>query len=115
LSPHGIGAAGGGWLAGRIESVSVVPVVPVVSKRRWLVLAAVVTVSGNGLAFTSVAELAVRSWSGRALGTQNTFQNLVAVAAAPLLGLLITAAGYGSAFLLAALFAGAATVVVPRG
>jgi sugar phosphate permease len=79
-----------------------------------LVAAAAITVSGNGLAFTAVAELAGRQWSGRALGAQNTIQNLIAAATPPLFGLLITTAGYASAFLLATAFAAAATTVVPR-
>src|SRR6478735_1104953 len=37
-----------------------------------LVVAAVVTVADNGLAYTSVAEIAGPFWSGRALGAQNT-------------------------------------------
>ena len=46
----------------------------------WIIvvfgLAAVVTVADNGLAYTSVAELAGTAWSGRALGVQNTGQNI---------------------------------------
>lgn len=66
-------------------------------------LAAVLTVSPNGLAFTAVAERAGPRWAGRALGVQNTFQNLVATAVAPALAFVITAAGgagfgYGLAF-----------------
>ncbi len=79
----------------------------------FLVAAAAITVGGNGLAFTAVAELAGRDWSGRALGAQNTAQNIVAAATPPLVGLLISTAGYGSGFLLAAVFAAAATTVVP--
>jgi MFS family permease len=78
-----------------------------------LAAAAAITVSGNGLAFTTVAELAGRRWSGRAVGTQNTVQQMVAIGVPPLFGLLITAIGYASAFLLAAGFAAAATFVVP--
>jgi hypothetical protein len=57
----------------------------------------------NGLAFTAVAERAGSRWAGRALGIQNTFQNLVGVVAAPPLAFLISAAGgsavaYGLAF-----------------
>ena len=68
-----------------------------------LALAAVLTVSPNGLAFTAVAERAGPRSAGRALGVQNTFQNLVATAVAPPLALVIAAAGggrfgYGLAF-----------------
>ncbi len=39
-----------------------------------MVIASVVTVSDNGLAFTAIAEIAGPFWSGRALGVQNTSQ-----------------------------------------
>ena len=45
-----------------------------------VVVAAVVTVAYNGLAFTAVAERAGPFWSGRAMGLQNTGQYLVATA-----------------------------------
>lgn len=79
-----------------------------------LVAAAVITVSGNGLAFTATAELAGHQWSGRAMGTQNTAQNVAAAATPPALGQAITAWGYAPGFALAALFALAASTVVPR-
>jgi sugar phosphate permease len=79
-----------------------------------LAAASAITVSGNGLAFTAVAELAGLRWSGRALGAQNTLQNIIAIGVAPTFGKVISATGYASAFLLAALFAAVATVVVPR-
>lgn len=70
----------------------------------WIVavfgLAAVVTVADNGLAYTSVAELAGREWSGRALGLHNTVQNVAAVATPPVLAVLVGASGYAPAFLL---------------
>lgn len=58
------------------------------------VLASTVSVADNGLAFTSVAEIAGVAWSGRALGTQNTGQYLAAAVAAPAAGALIGVAGY---------------------
>jgi sugar phosphate permease len=67
-------------------------------------LAAVVTVADNGLAYTSVAELAGREWSGRALGVQNTVQNVAAVATAPVLAGLIGASGYALGFAAVAVF-----------
>jgi MFS family permease len=75
----------------------------------WVVVlgfavAAVVTVADNGLAYTSVAELAGREWSGRALGVQNTVQNLAAVGTAPLLAAVIGDARYPLGFLLVAVF-----------
>ncbi|HET9691268.1 MAG TPA: MFS transporter [Acidimicrobiales bacterium] len=60
--------------------------------------AAVITVADNGLAFTSVAELAGPAWAGRALGAQNTGQNIVASLTPPALGALVAAAGYGAGF-----------------
>jgi len=70
--------------------------------------------STNGLSFTSVAELAGPRWAGRALGVQNTGQNLTASLTPPLVGALITATGYAPAFALAALLALAAVPVTPR-
>ena len=68
----------------------------------WIVLAfaagAVVTVADNGLAYTAVAELAGGAWAGRALGVQNTVQNVAAVATAPALAAVIDGAGYPLAF-----------------
>ena len=56
----------------------------------WIVvvfgLAAVVTVADNGLAYVAVAETAGSSWAGRALGIQNTGQNLVAIVCVPAAG-----------------------------
>lgn len=61
-----------------------------------LAVAAVVTVTSNGLAFTAVAERAGPRWAGRALGVQNTFQNVIATLVATPLALLIGAAGGGA-------------------
>jgi MFS family permease len=75
----------------------------------WIVIAgfafaSVVTVADNGLAYTSVAELAGPEWAGRALGVQNTVQNLAAVGTAPALAAVIGGAGYATGFLVAAVF-----------
>ncbi|MDT4938841.1 MAG: hypothetical protein QOG80_2512, partial [Pseudonocardiales bacterium] len=74
----------------------------------WIVigfaLGAVVTVADNGLAYTSVAELAGADWSGRALGAQNTVQNIAAVATAPLLAAIIGDSRYALGFAFVALF-----------
>lgn len=59
-----------------------------------LVLATVVTVADNGLAFTAVAERAGPFWSGRALGVQKTAQFLTAAAVPPLAGLTMTGISY---------------------
>ena len=65
-----------------------------------LVVATVLTVADNGLAFTAVAERAGPCWSGRALGVQNTAQFLTASAVPPLAGLAIAHLGYAAAFAL---------------
>ncbi len=79
-----------------------------------LIVASVVTVSDNGLAFTAIAEIAGPFWSGRALGAQNTSQLLATGLTPPLFGALITAAGYPPAFAVCALFGALAIPVVPR-
>jgi sugar phosphate permease len=84
----------------------------------WLAVAAiaagsVITVADNGLAFTATAELAGQAWAGRALGIQNTGQNLVASLAAPLLGALVESRGYAVGFALVAVFPAVAIVVTP--
>jgi MFS family permease len=68
-----------------------------------LVVASTVSVADNGLSFTSVAEAAGPSWSGKALGIQNTGQFIAASAVGPGIGALITAVGYPVAFALVAL------------
>jgi sugar phosphate permease len=78
-----------------------------------VVLATVVTVADNGLAFTAVAERAGPFWSGRALGVQNTAQFLAAAAVPPLAGLTVAGLGYPATFALAAMFPLAALSMVP--
>jgi MFS family permease len=80
-----------------------------------MVIASVITVSDNGLAFTAIAEIAGPFWSGRALGTQNTSQLLTSGIAPPLFGGLIGIAGYGAAFAVCALFPLVALPLVPVG
>jgi MFS family permease len=75
----------------------------------WLVVlaiavGAVITVADNGLGFTATAEFAGSAWSGRALGAQNTAQNIAAALTPPLLGLVIGGANYAVAFAIAAVF-----------
>ncbi len=77
------------------------------------IIATTVTVADNGLAFTSVAEMAGSSWSGKALGIQNTGQFLAASAVGPLFGALIGVVGYPLAFAAAALFPAIATPLIP--
>ncbi|ADG79452.1 Major facilitator superfamily MFS_1 OS=Tsukamurella paurometabola (strain ATCC 8368 / DSM /CCUG 35730 / CIP 100753 / JCM 10117 / KCTC 9821 / NBRC 16120/ NCIMB 702349 / NCTC 13040) OX=521096 GN=Tpau_2854 PE=4 SV=1 [Tsukamurella paurometabola] len=66
-------------------------------------IASVVTVADNGLAFTAIAEKAGPYYSGRALGIQNTGQFIVTTAAGPVLGTLIHATGFAAAFAIVAL------------
>jgi len=67
----------------------------------------------NGLEATAITEFAGPFWSGRALGAQNTAQRMVAAAAPPLFGALITAAAYPPAWALCGLFPLAAVPLVP--
>jgi sugar phosphate permease len=78
-----------------------------------MVVASIVTVSDNGLAFTAIAEIAGPFWSGRALGTQNTSQLFTSGIAAPLFGGLIGIAGYSAAFAVCAVLPLIALPLVP--
>lgn len=78
-----------------------------------IVLASVVTVADNGLAFTATAERAGPWWSGRALGLQNTGQFLTAAAVPSVMGTAITATGYAATFGLTALFPLVALAILP--
>ncbi len=78
-----------------------------------MVIASVVTVSDNGLAFTAIAEISGQFWSGRALGVQNTSQLFTSGIVPPAFGALITAAGFPVAFAVCALFPLAALPLVP--
>jgi sugar phosphate permease len=84
----------------------------------WLAIGAlavggIVTVADNGLAFTAVAEIAGPAWPGRALGVQNTGQNVVASLTPIALGALVGAAGYAVGFAVAAVAPMAAIGLVP--
>ncbi|WP_203673451.1 MULTISPECIES: MFS transporter [unclassified Streptomyces] len=78
-----------------------------------LVLAIGITASTNGLSFTATAEGAGPAWSGRALGIHNTGQNLTAALVPPVIGALITGAGYWPGFAVAGAAACLAAVLVP--
>ncbi len=78
------------------------------------VIATATTVADNGLAFTSVAEVAGSAWAGRALGAQNTGQFLAASAVGPIVGALIGVIGYPLAFAAVALFPAAAVPLIPH-
>ncbi|MDQ4503412.1 MFS transporter [Sinomonas sp. ASV322] len=77
------------------------------------VVASIVSVADNGLAFTSVAEAAGPRWSGAALGAQNTGQFLAASGVGPAVGALIATVGYPLAFCLVAIAPLAAVPLVP--
>ncbi|PYY33967.1 MFS transporter [Curtobacterium sp. MCBD17_030] len=79
-----------------------------------LVVATSVTVADNGLAYTSVAEAAGPSWSGRALGAQNTGQFIAASAVGPGIGALVGLVGFAGSFLLVAALPVLALPLVPR-
>ncbi|WP_434533101.1 MFS transporter [Curtobacterium caseinilyticum] len=80
----------------------------------FLVVATSVTVADNGLAYTSVAEAAGPSWSGRALGAQNTGQFLAASAVGPGVGALVGLLGFAASFAIVAALPLLALPVVPR-
>ena len=80
-----------------------------------MIVASVITVTDNGLAFTAIAEIAGPFWSGRALGVQNTTQLLATGLTPPVFGALISAAGYPAAFAVCALFPVLAIPLVPTG
>lgn len=77
------------------------------------VVATVLSVSDNGLAFTAVAEYAGPRWSGRALGVQNTAQFVAMSLATPLVAAAIERVGYWPVFAGAAVAAAAAIPLVP--
>jgi sugar phosphate permease len=83
-----------------------------------LAIAAVITTTPNGLAFTAVAERAGARWAGRALGVQNTFQNVIGALVPTPLAVLIGsggggATGYALAFAAVILFPFVAAMVIP--
>lgn len=76
-------------------------------------IGAVVTVTDNGLGFTAAAEIAGTAWAGRALGAQNTAQNIAVILTPPLLGVLIESTSYSTGFLVAAIFPVIAVALTP--
>ena len=106
------------WVA--ISVASVLLLLAALDAAHWgaaavvFVLATTFTVAPNGLAFTSVAEMAGPGWSGKALGVQNTGQFIAASLVGPLMGALIGVVGYPLTFAAAAIFPALAVPVVPR-
>jgi sugar phosphate permease len=78
-----------------------------------MVIATVVTVADNGLAFTAVAEIGGPFWSGRAMGVQNTGQYVASALVPPLVGAVVAGQGYGFAFASVAVFPLLAIPLVP--
>ena len=79
-----------------------------------MVVASIATVADNGLAFTAIAESAGASWSGRALGVQNTAQFLTMAATTPVFGRMIDHSGYPLVFAVSALAPALALPLIPR-
>ncbi|MFI6323315.1 MFS transporter [Nonomuraea sp. NPDC050556] len=80
-----------------------------------LALAAVITVAGNGLAYLAAGELAGPGWAGRVLGAHNSVQNVVALVAAPLVGLVIVHVGFWAGFAVGLGCAVLSIPVIPLG
>ncbi len=78
------------------------------------VVATTISVADNGLAFTTVAEVAGPRWAGRALGAQNTGQFVAAFAVGPSMGAMIGAIGFPWTFVVAGAVAALAVPCVPR-
>ncbi len=78
-----------------------------------VVIATVVTVADNGLAFTSVAEIGGPYWSGRAMGLQNTGQYVMSTVVPPAVGALVESRGFAVAFAAVAVFPFLAVPLVP--
>ncbi|QCR42495.1 MFS transporter [Curtobacterium sp. SGAir0471] len=103
-----------------VAAAAVMGVLALVDVSHWapaavfLVVATSVTVADNGLAYTSVAEAAGPSWSGRALGAQNTGQFLAASAVGPGVGALVGVLGFAASFAIVAALPLLALPVVPR-
>lgn len=92
-----------GWGAGTGSVLAVVAVG----------IGTVVTVADNGLGFTAVAELAGSQWAGRAMGVQNTGQNITASLTPPLLGALIAGSSFATGFAVVAAFPILAMLAMP--
>jgi sugar phosphate permease len=78
-----------------------------------LAAATVISVTDNGLGFTATAEFAGTAWSGRALGMQNTGQNVVAFLTPALFASLVGGVGYDWAFVICASFPALGVATTP--
>jgi sugar phosphate permease len=77
-----------------------------------VVVAGVVAISWNGLAFTAVGELAGPGRAGTALGAQNTAVALSAAVTPPLVALVVSRSSWAVGYLVAAAAAGAAVLLL---
>ncbi|MCU1490347.1 MAG: major facilitator transporter [Acidimicrobiaceae bacterium] len=75
--------------------------------------ASIISVVDNGLGFTATAELAGTAWAGRALGVQNTGQNVAAFLTPALVGAIVDHSSYAVAFLACAAFPALGIATVP--
>ncbi|MFT4042237.1 MAG: MFS transporter [Gordonia sp. (in: high G+C Gram-positive bacteria)] len=78
-----------------------------------MMVASIISVADNGLAFTAIAEYAGPGWSGRGLGVQNTAQYLATAVTTPIFGTIIAALGFPLAFFISAVAPVIATPLVP--
>ncbi len=77
-----------------------------------VLLTGVAAISWNGLAFTAAGEFAGPGRAGAALGLQNTAVAIGAALTAPVVGLLVDATSWSVGFLLAAVCAAAASMLL---
>lgn len=73
----------------------------------------IVSVTDNGLGFTATAERAGPRWAGRAMGMQNTGQNVMAALTAPVAGFIIGGSSYAVAFALTAICPALGAALIP--
>lgn len=78
-----------------------------------LLVCLVLSMSHNGLTFTSVAEIAGTAWAGRALAVQNWLQAVSTTLTPVMMAPVIDGAGLPAVFAACAVFAAAAAAAVP--
>ena len=92
--------------------VALAALTPTVAAVPLVLLAGVLAISWNGLAFTAAGEFAGPGRAGAALGLQNTAVAVGAALTAPLVGLLVEATSWSLGYLLAAACAAAAVLLL---
>lgn len=78
------------------------------------IIATFFSVADNGPAFTAVAEFAGPFWSGKALGVQNTSQNLAGFAVGPAVGAMIEIMGFPAVLTLLAVAPAISLTLTPK-